>query len=56
MRLLVIAMLVWLTAILGVAFWMRGSTHQKRGVSGTAGAAAGSLVVLYCIRRKKRAL
>ncbi len=53
MRLLVIATFVWLVAIVGVAFLMRDSTYQTRGISGTAGAAAGSLFVLYRIQKKR---
>ncbi len=55
MRLLFIAGLVWLAAIIGTAILLEGSSRQTRAISATSGAAAGSLIVLYCIQKKRAA-
>ena len=53
MRLLTIAVLVWLLSIVAVGILLRDSPIRSRAMAATAGAAAGSLIVLYCSVRKR---
>jgi len=53
MRILGVAAMVWITTLMGVAFLLQGSSQRPRALTATGSAAAGSLVVLYCIHKKR---